>query len=300
MFSHFSNLPSMSVWGIFIASIFSTNTAFAQDRFAKVQITTQAIANNVYMLVGSGGNIGVSAGHDGILIIDDQYAPLAPKIQAALGELSSTQNTDEIVPVKYVINTHFHGDHVGGNAHFHDNNGATIFAHHNVRVRLLDNAALSQSSLPVVTYDNGISIHMNEDKLNVMHFAGHTDGDSVVLFEEANVLHTGDLFFNGLFPYVDLDNGGNVQAYIDSVNALITQIDEQTKIIPGHGPLATKADYQAFVSMMEATYNAVKSQKAQGMTLAEVLEIGVAEHYASYDWRFITEARWLATLYHSQ
>ncbi len=300
MFSHFSNLPSMSVWGIFIASIFSTNTAFAQDRFAKVQITTQAIANNVYMLVGSGGNIGVSAGHDGILIIDDQYAPLAPKIQAALGELSSTQNTDEIVPVKYVINTHFHGDHVGGNAHFHDNNGATIFAHHNVRVRLLDNAALSQSSLPVVTYDNGISIHMNEDKLNVMHFAGHTDGDSVVLFEEANVLHTGDLFFNGLFPYVDLDNGGNVQAYIDSVNALITQIDEQTKIIPGHGPLATKADYQAFVSMMEATYNAVKSQKAQGMTLAEVLEIGVAEQYASYDWRFITEPRWLTTLYHSQ
>lgn len=300
MFSHFSNLPSMSVWGIFIASIFSTNTAFAQDRFAKVQITTQAIANNVYMLVGSGGNIGVSAGHDGILIIDDQYAPLAPKIQAALGELSSTQNTDEIVPVKYVINTHFHGDHVGGNAHFHDNNGATIFAHHNVRVRLLDNAALSQSSLPVVTYDNGISIHMNEDKLNVMHFAGHTDGDSVVLFEEANVLHTGDLFFNGLFPYVDLDNGGNVQAYIDSVNALITQIDEQTKIIPGHGPLATKADYQAFVAMMEATYNAVKSQKAQGMTLAEVLEIGVAEQYASYDWRFITEPRWLTTLYHSQ
>ncbi|MEN8778623.1 MAG: MBL fold metallo-hydrolase [Glaciecola sp.] len=300
MFSHFSNLPSMSVWGIFIASIFSTNTAFAQDRFAKVQITTQAIANNVYMLVGSGGNIGVSAGHDGILIIDDQYAPLAPKIQAALGELSSTQNTDEIVPVKYVINTHFHGDHVGGNAHFHDNNGATIFAHHNVRVRLLDNAALSQSSLPVVTYDNGISIHMNEDKLNVMHFAGHTDGDSVVLFEEANVLHTGDLFFNGLFPYVDLDNGGNVQAYIDSVNALITQIDEQTKIIPGHGPLATKADYQAFVSMMEATYNAVKSQKAQGMTLAEVLKVGVAEEYASYDWRFITEPRWLTTLYHSQ
>ena len=289
MFSHFSNLPSMSVWGIFIASIFSTNTAFAQDRFAKVQITTQAIANNVYMLVGSGGNIGVSAGHDGILIIDDQYAPLAPKIQAALGELSSTQNTDEIVPVKYVINTHFH-----------DNNGATIFAHHNVRVRLLDNAALSQSSLPVVTYDNGISIHMNEDKLNVMHFAGHTDGDSVVLFEEANVLHTGDLFFNGLFPYVDLDNGGNVQAYIDSVNALITQIDEQTKIIPGHGPLATKADYQAFVSMMEATYNAVKSQKAQGMTLAEVLKVGVAEEYASYDWRFITEPRWLTTLYHSQ
>lgn len=300
MFSHFSNLPSMSVWGIFIASIFSTNTAFAQDRFAKVQITTQAIANNVYMLVGSGGNIGVSAGHDGILIIDDQYAPLAPKIQAALGELSSTQNTDEIVPVKYVINTHFHGDHVGGNAHFHDNNGATIFAHHNVRVRLLDNAALSQSSLPVVTYDNGISIHMNEDKLNVMHFAGHTDGDSVVLFEEANVLHTGDLFFNGLFPYVDLDNGGNVQAYIDSVNALITQIDEQTKIIPGHGPLATKAHYQAFVSMMEATYNAVKSQKAQGMTLAEVLKVGVAEEYASYDWRFITEPRWLTTLYHSQ
>ena len=234
------------------------------------------------------------------LLVVTRITPLAPKIQAALGELSSTQNTDEIVPVKYVINTHFHGDHVGGNAHFHDNNGATIFAHHNVRVRLLDNAALSQSSLPVVTYDNGISIHMNEDKLNVMHFAGHTDGDSVVLFEEANVLHTGDLFFNGLFPYVDLDNGGNVQAYIDSVNALITQIDEQTKIIPGHGPLATKADYQAFVSMMEATYNAVKSQKAQGMTLAEVLKVGVAEEYASYDWRFITEPRWLTTLYHSQ
>ena len=291
---------STSVLGICVMTMLALNTAIAQDRFAKVQIKTQQVADNVYMLVGSGGNIGVSAGRDGILIIDDQYAPLAPKIQAALGELTSVQNTDEIVPVKYVINTHFHGDHTGANAHFHDNNGATIFAHHNVRVRLLDNDTLSASSLPVVTYDDGISIHMNDDKLNVIHYAGHTDGDSVVFFEKANVLHTGDLFFNGLFPYVDLDNGGNVQAYINSVNALIEQIDDQTQIIPGHGPLATKTDYQAFVSMMEATYYAVKAQKAQGMTLEEVLENGVAAQYASYDWRFITEKRWLTTLYRSE
>jgi glyoxylase-like metal-dependent hydrolase (beta-lactamase superfamily II) len=273
------------------SALFSASLS-ANERFAKVDIKPTEVAKNVYMLEGMGGNIGVSAGKDGVLIIDDQFAPLAEKIQNELGNIHPK-------PVSYVINTHFHGDHTGGNAHFHDSNGATIFAHHNVRVRLLNDDKTPESKLPVVTYNDGITFHFNDDELVVSHYAGHTDGDSVVYFKNTNVLHTGDLFFNGLFPFVDLDNGGDVQAYIDSVKRLLTLINDNTVIIPGHGPIAKRADYQDFVTMMEATFYAVKAQKAQGLTLEQVLENGVAEQYKSFAWNFISEKRWLTTLFRS-
>ena len=180
------------------------NTAIAQDRFADVEVKATAIKGSVHMLTGAGGNIGVSAGEDGVLIIDDQFAPLAEKIAAQLGQLGSDKP-------KYVINTHYHGDHTGSNAFFHSHKGATILAHENVRVRLADDEKVKPEALPTITYEDGIKIYFNGETLHVMHLAvGHTDGDSVVWFEQPNVMHTGDLFFNGRFPYIDQGAGGNV------------------------------------------------------------------------------------------
>lgn len=274
-----------------LTAVFAATQLYADDRFASVEIQSAHLAGSVHMLTGAGGNIGVSAGEDGVLIIDDQFAPLAPKISAALGELGN--NTPS-----YVINTHFHGDHTGSNAFFHDNKGATIFAHDNVRVRLANDSSVATSALPVVTYEQGVKIHFNGETLHVFHLpASHTDGDSVVWFEQPNVLHTGDLFFNGLFPYIDLGAGGTVAGYIRSVEVLLDRIDEDTKIIPGHGPLATKQDYQAFLAMMKATLAFVNAQKAKGMSVDEVVEAGLPDEWQSWNWNFITEEKWIRTLY---
>ncbi|TPV56473.1 MBL fold metallo-hydrolase [Aestuariibacter sp. GS-14] len=274
-----------------LTAAFAATQLYADDRFATVEIQSAHLAGSVHMLTGAGGNIGVSAGEDGVLIIDDQFAPLAPKISAALGELGN--NTPS-----YVINTHFHGDHTGSNAFFHDNKGATIFAHDNVRVRLASDSSVATSALPVVTYEQGVKIHFNGETLHVFHLpASHTDGDSVVWFEQPNVLHTGDLFFNGLFPYIDLGAGGTVAGYIRSVEVLLDRIDEDTKIIPGHGPLATKQDYQAFLAMMKATLAFVNAQKAKGMSVDEVVEAGLPDEWQSWNWNFITEEKWIRTLY---
>ncbi|GGW92053.1 MBL fold metallo-hydrolase [Alteromonas halophila] len=263
----------------------------AQDRFADVTITDTPLKGSVHMLQGSGGNIGVSAGDDGILIIDDQYEPLAERIAEALGELGSDKP-------KYIINTHYHGDHTGSNAFFHEHKGATIFAHENVRIRLAGDEKVSESALPVVTYKDGIKLHFNNETIHVMHLPeGHTDGDSAVWFEEPDVLHTGDLFFNERFPYIDTKAGGSVTGYIQSVETLLGKADNDTVIIPGHGPLADKAAYETFLSMIKATFDIVKKHKADGMSEAEIIEAGLGEEWASWGWQFISEERWIKTLY---
>lgn len=265
--------------------------AIADDKYANVQISATPLKGSVYMLQGAGGNIGVSAGEDGVLIIDDQFAPLAEKIAGALGELGSDSP-------KYVINTHFHGDHTGSNAFFHEHKSATILAHENVRVRLASGDDHNPGALPVITYDTGIKIYFNNDTLHVFHLpSGHTDGDSVIWFEEPNVLHTGDLFFNGLFPFIDLSSGGSVDGYIAAVEHLLGKINDDTIIIPGHGPKATKADYQRFLAMIKETYGAVKDAKAKGMTEQEIVAQGVAEKWKPWSWAFINEDKWLKTLY---
>ncbi|MEW9799379.1 MBL fold metallo-hydrolase [Alteromonas sp. CYL-A6] len=263
------------------------------DRFADVQIESTALRGAVHMLTGAGGNVGVSAGDDGVLIIDDQYAPMAEKIAAALGDLGTDKP-------RYVINTHYHGDHTGSNAFFHEHKGATIFAHENVRIRLAGDENFSEAGLPVVTYQDGIKLHFNNETLHVMHLpTGHTDGDSVVWFEEPDVLHTGDLFFNERFPYIDLSSGGSVDGYIASVKTLLGKVDEDTVIIPGHGPLGDKAAYQDFLAMIEATYAEVKAMKAKGMSVEQVVETGLEPKWASWSWAFINEERWIKTLYPS-
>ena len=272
--------------------VYSTiNPAIAQDRFADVEVKATAIKGSVHMLTGAGGNIGVSAGEDGVLIIDDQFAPLAEKIAAQLGELGSDKP-------KYVINTHYHGDHTGSNAFFHSHKGATILAHENVRVRLANDEKVKPKALPTITYEDGIKIYFNGETLHVMHLAvGHTDGDSVVWFEQPNVMHTGDLFFNGRFPYIDQGAGGNVVGYMDSVKQLLTKINDETVIIPGHGDISNKQEYRAFLAMISETFDYVKALKQDGKTLDEVKAMGLDEKWADWSWNFINEEKWITTLY---
>ena len=283
------NLAALIAASPFALSPF--NTAIAQDRFADVEVKATAIKGSVHMLTGAGGNIGVSAGEDGVLIIDDQFAPLAEKIAAQLGQLGSDKP-------KYVINTHYHGDHTGSNAFFHSHKGATILAHENVRVRLADDEKVKPEALPTITYEDGIKIYFNGETLHVMHLAvGHTDGDSVVWFEQPNVMHTGDLFFNGRFPYIDQGAGGNVEGYMDSVKQLLAKIDDDTVIIPGHGDISNKQEYTAFLSMISETFNYVKALKQDGKTLDEVKTMGLEDKWSDWSWNFINEEKWIATLY---
>lgn len=264
------------------------------DRFADVTIERTHLAESVYMLTGAGGNIGVSAGPDGVLIIDDQYAPLAEKIAASVADVSDSD-------VKYVVNTHYHGDHTGSNSWFKQHHHATVFAHDNVRIRLASDKNHHHDALPVVTYEDGIKFHFNGETIRVTHLpAGHTDGDSVVWFEKARVLHTGDLFFEGRFPYIDLDAGGTVSGYITNVERLINMLDDDMQIISGHGKLATKADYQKSLDMMKETAAFVLTQKRAGISLEKLIEQGLDSKWKDWSWNFITEEKWITTLYQGQ
>lgn len=279
------------ITAICAATLSVSGLALAQDRFDDVSIQSKALKGSVHMLTGQGGNIGVSAGDDGVLIIDDQFEPLAEKITAALGKLGSDKP-------QFIVNTHFHGDHTGGNAWFHSNKQSTILAHENVRVRLAKDDKSEQAALPVITYQDGIKIHFNDETLHIWHLGnGHTDGDSVIWFEEPNVLHTGDLFFNERFPFIDLKSGGSVDGYIASVKSLLEKIDEDTVIIPGHGPLANKADYEAFLTMIESTLEIVNKHKDDGLSVDEVIEAGLGDEFSSWSWGFINEEKWIRTLY---
>ncbi|MBM7072814.1 MBL fold metallo-hydrolase [Shewanella sp. 202IG2-18] len=261
----------------------------ANSRFDDVTISSQQLSKSTYMFTGSGGNIGVSAGEDGILIIDDQFAPLADKIENELAKIKQGSP-------KYIINTHYHGDHVGGNEHF----GAhgTIMAHHNVLKRLKSNKDIDAKALPVITYDNGISIHFNNDTLKVVHLKpGHTDGDSVVVWDDLSVVHMGDLFFKDHFPYVDLKGGGSVKGYRDNVAHVLNIITDKTKVIPGHGALATKKDLMKFKLMMDESIHWMEQQIAAKKTITEIKKSGLPSKLKPWSWRFITEDKWINTLY---
>ena len=261
----------------------------AEDKFAKVEITATKLSEHVYMLSGAGGNIGVSAGEDGLLIIDDQFAPLANKISAALADIQ-TGNP------KYIVNTHYHGDHTGGNSFF-GQTGA-IFAHDNVLKRLASDEKFSVTALPSITYDQGIKIHFNSDTLQLVHLgAGHTDGDSVVFWHNAPVVHMGDLFFKDRFPYIDLKAGGSVLGYRDSVATILARVDEDTKIIPGHGDLATKQDLIRFKQMLDLSIDWMMQQLKAKKSLDEIKQQGLPEALQGWGWKFISQETWINTLY---
>jgi len=254
--------------------VVATTTASAQRNLDAVEITTQEVAPGIAVLFGAGGNIGVSHGEDATVIIDDQFAPLSGKIERAIANLGAT-------PVKYVINTHWHFDHTGGNEHF-GGTGATIFAHDNVRVRMAEGSGpdarfqvppASDAALPVVTYPQGLRMHVNGDTLNLMFFGGgHTDGDSVVVWEEANVIHMGDLYFKiPGYPFVDIASGGSVYNLMNTLDVVIAMIDEETQVIPGHGPMSNQAELIAYRAMIGEVVSRVEELKGQGMTLEEAI-----------------------------
>lgn len=240
--------------------------AAAQSDFDKVEIRAEEIAPGVAVLFGAGGNIGVSHGEDATVIIDDQFAPLSAKIEQAVADLGAS-------PVKYVLNTHWHYDHTGGNENF-GKTGATIFAHDNVRVRMAAGENPSpRVALPVVTYDKGLRLHLNGDTIKLMFLGGgHTDGDSVVIWQEKNVVHMGDLYFNiNGFPFIDVSSGGSAVNALTSLDMVIGMIDDQTKVIPGHGPMSNKADLVAYRAMMADAITRVRALQQQGMTLEQAL-----------------------------
>ena len=264
--------------------------ANGQDRFANVTIETIPVVGNISMLVGQGGNIGVSAGSDGILIIDDQFAPLAGRIKAAIMELGS--NTP-----KFLLNTHFHGDHTGGNADFGAD--SVIVAHENVRLRMVAGEQPAVA-LPVVTYDDDISIHFNGESITLIHMPrGHTDTDSVVYFEESNVIHMGDHFFNGGFPFVDLVNGGTVQGYLNNLEKVLSWIDGDTAVIPCHGSLASKSDLMSFYNVVSDTSLEIRIKKSQRMSVEDIVEEGLSPDYESWGQGFINEEAWIQTVFNS-
>ena len=270
-----------------LLSVAVTSSVHAQD-MADANITVQAAAGGVYMLQGPGGNIGVLATEKGLLLVDDKFAPLAEKIEIAMKGI-------EDKALKYVINTHYHGDHTGSNQFF--SHKAPIFAHENVRNRLSSKADHHADSLPVVTYKDGITIYLDNEEVQLTHLPkGHTDGDTYVYFKKANVLHTGDLFFEVGFPYVDLKSGGSVKGYLANVRYMLKNTPDDVVIIPGHGKLTDKKSLLAFADMMEFSINKVAAALAAGKSEQQILTEGIGEKYQHLSWAFITEEKWLKTL----
>ena len=285
------NIKKLATTCLLLGGISVAATVLAQDdRFANVTIQTVPVTDNISMLIGSGGNIGVSTGTDGLLIIDDQYAPLATKIRAALSQLGSDTP-------KYLLNTHFHGDHTGGNADF--GTASIIIAHENVRGRLVAEDSPS-SALPVITFDDDVTVHFNGEDITLIHMPrGHTDTDSVVMFEDSNVIHMGDHFFNGGFPFVDLASGGTVQGYLSNLEKALSWIDDDTSVIPGHGPLGTKAELLTFYNVVKDTSTTIRVMKSQQMSVEEAVAEGLSDEYESWGQGFINEQRWIETVYAS-
>ena len=278
----------------------AAGSAAAQERdFSKVEIKATKVAGNVYMLEGAGGNIGASVGPDGILIVDDQFAPMADKIRAALQGIGKGD-------LEFVLNTHWHGDHTGSNPAF--GKEATIIAHDNVRKRLSTEQTIlgettppmAKEGLPVITFGESLSIHFNGEEIKAIHFPhGHTDGDSVIFFTSANVVHLGDDFFVGRFPFVDLASGGSVQGLIANIEKVMGQIKEDTKIIPGHGPLSTPADLKSYHRMLVETSGIVRSKTQAGKDLATILKEGLPEEWKEWGSGFINTETWIRIIHES-
>jgi glyoxylase-like metal-dependent hydrolase (beta-lactamase superfamily II) len=273
----------------------SLATARAQQE-DDVTIASTRVAGNVYMLEGRGGNIGACVGPEGILIIDDQFAPLAEKIRAALRALDPG-------PIEFILNTHYHGDHVGGNPVF--GKEGTIIAHENVRrrvsVRQEDGdrvrEPLDPEGWPVVTFEDAVTVHFNGEDIRFFHLpAGHTDGDALVHFPKANVLHMGDLLFSGRFPYVDEAGGGTIDGYVANLAWVLEHMPRDTKIIPEHGPLSTMEDVARLRDVIVETRDYVRAQLKSGKSVDDIQKAGLPEKYASFASDFITADRWIETL----
>jgi cyclase len=283
--------------------------ALAQQEpdFSKVQIKVTKVSGNIYMLEGEGGNIAASVGDDGIVIVDDQFAPLADKIQAALKDLKITDK-----PVRFVINTHYHGDHTGGNVPF-NNAGSTIIAQDNVRKRLvsggtagnggsikMDVKPADKAALPIITFEHDVTVHLNGEDILALHFpAGHTDGDSIIFFPKNNVVHMGDDFVRYGFPFIDVASGGSVQGMIDAMEKATAQLPADVKVIPGHGALSNLDDVRAFVKMLKETSAVVEKALKEHKTLEQMKAEKILDPWAKWSGDFVKTDAFIETLYNS-
>jgi len=274
--------------------------AAAQVNYDTVQIRTVKVAEGVYMLMGAGGNIGVSVGSDGVILIDDQFAPLSDKIKAAVAALGG--------PIRFLLNTHWHFDHTGGNENF-AKSGVVIVAHENVRRRMSVEQFISAlnrreppspaAALPVVTFTDAITFYLNGDSINVFHVApAHTDGDAVIWFRKANVMHMGDTFFNGRYPLIDLSSGGSVDGMVAAADRVLALVDANTRIIPGHGPLGDRPALQTYRAMLATVRDRIRQAVAADQTLEQVQAAKpTAEFDAIWGKGSITPARFVEIVY---
>jgi cyclase len=281
------------------------NGAFAHgdnSHFPKTQdvvVKTTKVSGNVYLLQGRGGNVGAVVGSEGILIVDDDYKVMSEKLAAALKELGTDKP-------RFVLNTHWHGDHTEGNELF--GKDSTLVAHLNVRRRMMDpptifgqkRAPFLPVALPVVTYSESMTIHINGEEVRLVHYpSGHTDGDTVVFFEKAKVVHFGDTFFFGRFPFVDIDSGGSVQGLINNIGSLLQKVPADAKLIPGHGPLATHADLKNYHSIIVESSKIVTDAMKTGKSLEDIQKAGLPEKFKEAGSGFIKTDAWIATVHRS-
>lgn len=287
-------------WFLLASALALSAHALAQPAATEnVQIRVERVAPGVAVLFGRGGNIGLSYGADGNVLIDDQYAPLTERILSAVRSIDPD-------PVRFVINTHWHGDHTGGNENI-GRAGAIIVAHDNVRRRMsmeqvVRGEAVPPSpagALPVVTFDRSVAFHLNGDTIRAVHVAhAHTDGDAFIWWTRANVLHMGDVYFNGMLPFIDLDSGGSIGGLISAVDIALSMTSNETVYIPGHGPIARRADVQAYRDMLWAVTRQVRSAKESGCTLDEVKAMRIADRFGR-DTDFISPDAFVEAVYRS-
>jgi cyclase len=275
--------------------------------WSKVQIKVTKVSGNIYMLEGQGGNIAASVGEDGIVIVDDEFAPLAEKIQAALKDLKITDKA-----VRFVINTHYHGDHTGGNPPF-ANSGSTVIAQDNVRKRLIsggtagnggsmkmENKPAEKAALPIITFEHDLTVHLNGEDIRALHFpAGHTDGDAIIFFPKANVVHMGDDFVRYGFPFIDVASGGSVQGMTDGVEKAIAQLPADVKVIPGHGALSNLDDVRTYIQMLKDTTAAVQKALAAHKTVDGMKQEKILAPWAKWSNDFVSQDVFIETIYNS-
>ncbi len=285
---------------IFACVLWSANFAAAQD-FENVEIKSEKVADHVYMLTGAGGNLGLCTGDDGAFLIDDQFAPLTDKITAAIGKL-----TDK--PVRFLVNTHWHFDHTGGNENF-GKAGAIIVAHENVRKRMSTDQfieafqrkveAAPPVALPVITFAESLTFHWNGEQIDVMHVHdAHTDGDSVIYFRKSNVVHTGDVYFNGMYPFIDVGSGGSIDGMIAAAEQVLKQTDARTRIIPGHGELSDAAGLREYIAMLKTVSKRVHELVDQGKSREEVIAAGPTRDFdEKWGQGFLKPDVWVGIVY---
>ncbi|MBT8148986.1 MAG: MBL fold metallo-hydrolase [Pseudomonadales bacterium] len=287
---------------IVITLLLVSTTQAENHHAASPAFKSVKVADNIFMLQGKGGNVAVLTTAAGLLMIDDDYKQMTPALLRAIEPFGGTK------ALKYVINTHWHGDHTQGNAEL--GRHAAIVAHHNVRERLNSRQEIklfnmvsepyAAHALPSITYQSAMHLHLGDETIELMHFANaHTDGDSVVRFTKANVVHMGDLYFNGFFPFVDIASGGNVVTLAKNVAEVLRSIDKNTVVIPGHGPLSNKTELKRYKKMLEGTVAEVRKMQKRGLSLAQMQERGLSAKWDKWADGFLSPAQWIALVHDS-